>query len=171
MRGQDIISIAITFIVGIFAGAYLYLTGAAAYVTDFVSPVKEKPVEFVIESEAYGSCGETCPSFRVDDDGSYHYLYVPPDATEPVVRKGKLLGYLNNKLHRVITKEELARQAKKTTPGICNYRNGEIDVRYRITLDGKEYVLDSCGTAVDENSPLWRTLSDVWDYLETGVDS
>ena len=168
MRGQDIISIAVTFIVGIFAGAYLYLTGAAAYVTEIVSPVEDKPVEFIIESEAYGSCGEVCPSFRIDNDGSYHYLYVPPAATDPVVRKGKLLGYLNNKLHRVISKATLQQQAKKTTPGICNYQNGGLDVRYRITLAGELYILDSCGTAIDENSSLWRTLSDVWDYLETG---
>ena len=55
-------------------------------------------------------------------------------------------------------------------PAICNSYTDGIDVVYEITLDGKEYTLDSCGTAVEASSRLWEVLSSIWTYFERGIN-
>ena len=56
MKRQDILSILITFTVGLLAGGYLYLTGFAPTVATLEVPSAEKLNELVIESEVYGGC-------------------------------------------------------------------------------------------------------------------
>ena len=171
MKKQELISILITFIAGFLAGVFLYLTGGAA-TNESVSkvPEAEKLSEFTIVSDVYGGCNQAnvCPSFQVLSDGSYRYFHTPPNASEQVLRQGTLPLTLQKELKKVVTATSLSAQSKKITPSLCNSAMDGIDVKYKISLDREEYVIDSCGTAIDDKGQLWTTLGSIWDYFETG---
>lgn len=159
-------SIMITFFVGMFAGGYLYLTGFATILSEFATPDAEKVSQFVIVGDVYGGCQEACPSFQVQYDGSYRYLYTPAVGADQVLRQGVLPTGLHRQLKQVITPLELARQSQEVQPLLCNSYNDGIDVKYTITLDGVVFLLDSCGTSVEAESQLWTVLGDIWTYYE-----
>jgi len=170
MVGQHIISILITFIAGFLAGGFLYLTGGSATKDSKAEvPVAEKLSEFTIVGDVYGGCdlAGVCPSFQVLSDGSYRYYRTPSSGAEQVLRQGTLPLDLQKSLKKVVIPVTLAAQAKKIEPALCNSAMDGIDVKYQITLDGVEYVIDSCGTVVDDKGQLWTTLGAVWDYFET----
>lgn len=166
MKHQDMLSILITFLIGIVAGGYLYLTNFAGLVSKILTPDAEKAAEFVIIADAYGGCRNLCPSFQVTHDGSYRYLYVPSAGEEKIVRQGELPHALRTKLLEVVTKGELVRQSEVIEPSYCESFADGIDVIYEIELDGEKYALDSCGTAVEAKSVLWETLGSIWTYFE-----
>ena len=82
MKKQDILSIVMTFFVGVLAGSYLYIVGFAPTVATLAVPSQEKLDALVIESDVYGGCRDDCPSFQLLGDGSYRYLYTS-DLSEP----------------------------------------------------------------------------------------
>ncbi len=159
-------SILITFVVGVFAGGYLYLVGFAGVESKLTTPTEEKLTEFVIVGDVYGGCREACPSFQIVNY-SYRYLFTPAAGAEQVLRQGTLPLDLRQRLKQALTTVELARQSTKIQPLMCNSYSDGIDVKYTVTLEGKVYILDSCGTAVEAESRLWTTLGDVWTYYET----
>ncbi|MCB9815623.1 hypothetical protein H6785_03555 [Candidatus Nomurabacteria bacterium] len=167
MKKQDLVSILITFAFGVFGGGYLYLTGFAPLENKVSLPDVVALSQFVLVSDTYGGCRDNCPSFQVVNDGSYRYLYVPTDGTGQVVRQGTLPSSIQRKLKSVLDPEKLSAQAESIQPTSCNSFSDGVDVVYDITLAGEQYILDSCGTAVDRNSELWLTLRSIWEYLQT----
>ncbi len=169
MTRQEKLSVLITFVVGFVAGVYLYVTGFAAFLTELTVPdAEEVQGELTIVGDVYGGCRDTCPSFQVLDDGTYRYLYTPAAGADQIVRKGTLSRSQMNDLRSALVDSQLVRQSQKTQPGVCNSYTDGIDVRYEVTLDGNVYVLDSCGTDVDGEGSLWKTLGKIWDSLERG---
>lgn len=152
---------------GVFAGGYLYLTGFAGLAAKLTTPDVEQVSEFVIVGDVYGGCRQTCPSFQVVEDGSYRYLYTPAAGAVQVIREGTLPIELRRQLKDALTHSELARQSQEIQPLLCNSYTDGIDVRYEVTLDGDRYTLDSCGTAVEEESELWSSLGEIWTYYES----
>lgn len=167
VKRQDILSILITFVVGFLVGGYFYLTNVAGFVSKMETPDEKSVSVFVIQADVYGGCRQMCPSFQIQNDGSYHYLYTPAADTPKVVRKGDLPKELEKKVRQAVVIDELQRQSVTIEPALCNSYTDGIDVVYEITLDGVEYSLDSCGTAIDSESELWTTLQSIWDYFET----
>ncbi|NCT01657.1 hypothetical protein GW766_00150 [Candidatus Parcubacteria bacterium] len=167
VKKADQLSILITFSVGFLVGGYLYLTNFAGLVSKIKTPDVETVSEFVIVADVYGGCRNMCPSFQIQDDGSYRYLYTPAAEAEQVIRKGTLSRELQLRLRKAVTSEALLVQSKQITPSFCNSYTDGIDVKYEITLNGVTYSVDSCGTAVEVSSSLWTTLGAVWDFYET----
>lgn len=167
MKKQDILSVLITFAVGLFVGGYLYLTDAAGKISELTIPDAKEVSEFTIVGDAYGGCRDRCPSFQVVSDGSYRYLYSPKTGDEQVLRQGVLPGQLQRQLRTVLTERSLKEQSRSIEPAVCNSYTDGIDVKYAITIDGKEYKIDSCGTTVDGNSQMWITLGSIWDYYQS----
>lgn len=167
MKKADMLSLLVTFCVGFFVGGFLYITEVAPTATVSAVPSKEAVASFSITSEVYGGCRDACPSFRVENDGSYRYFYSPIVGEEPVSRKGSLPSKLQKELHKVLVPAQLTAQAKPKQPVVCNSYTDGIDVSYEIEIDGNKYKLNSCGTTVDGNSALWKKLGEVWDYFET----
>jgi len=166
MKKQDMVSILITFFVGVVAGAYLYLVGYVPTVATLEVPGRERAESLTIESVVYGGCRDACPSFQVLGDGSYRYLYSVAYDEPPVIQSGDITFAMRKDLRRQLTPKALTAQSEVITPAVCNSYSDGIDVRYTITRDGKEYVLDTCGTKVDVDSPLWLSIKKLWDYLE-----
>ena len=167
MRKSDIISILLTLLVGLFSGAYLYLTGFAPIESEVVVPDAEEISQFVIIGDVYGGCRDACPSFQLVGDGSYRFLYAPSIGAEKVLRQGKIPYELNKRLRSVLTESELSKQSQTIQPATCNSYVDGIDVVYEITLNSKTYTVNSCGTAADGESELWVTLSQLWSFFET----
>lgn len=168
MKSQDLLSILITFFVGVVAGAYIFLVGYAPTVAKFEVPNQSEAQSLVIESEVYGSCRNACPAFQLDGH-SYRYLYYTSYDDPPVIKQGSIPFALRRELQKNLTLRALQAQSQPRTPALCGSYEDGIDVQYTITLDGLRYVLDTCGTNVDTNSPLWLSIKKIWDYVE--VDS
>ncbi len=167
MRRQDMTSILITFVVGFFAGGYLYLTHFSKLLAPDNVQSQEEISEFQVVSEAYGRCGDSCPSFQITNDGSYRYQYVTAAGAERQFKTGTMPFNITRNIKNSIDVDDLVRQSQPVEPANCNSYNDGIDVSYTITYDGAEYVLDSCGTAVDGNGELWESLSETWSYFQT----
>jgi hypothetical protein len=166
MSRQDLISVLMTFVVGIAGGFYLYLTGFAPWVNE-ISDIEISPTtQFTIISEVYGGCRDTCPSYQVQHNGTYRYLYTPRAGADQVLRQGTLPIPLQRKLKAALDVAEIIPQTRETTPAMCNSYTDGIDLDYFITIGDTEYVLSSCGTAVNPTGELWTALNEVWDYLE-----
>jgi hypothetical protein len=166
MKKEDFVSIMITFVVGFFIGGYLYTTNTARWVAEVETPDIEELSEFTIVGDVYGGCRSACPSFQLLGDGSYRYLFTPAAGADQVLRQGALPIQMRRNLRKVLTDEALLVQSKSIEPLICNSYTDGIDVKYEITIDSKDYVIDSCGTNVQSESALWVTLGEVWDYFE-----
>ena len=166
MKKQDLLSILITFVAGMLGGVYLYLTGFAPLESKVSLPDAVALAQFTMVSDVYGGCRDTCPSFQLVNDGTYRYLYTPEAGAEKIVRQGTLPITLQRRLKDALSPETLEIQSRAIQPAICNSYTDGIDVLYDITLAGEQYVLDSCGTAVDTNSELWQVFRDIWDYLQ-----
>jgi len=166
MKKPDILSILLTFFLGAMAGAYLYLVGYAPTVATLEVPSQEKAEALVIESDVYGGCRDACPSFQVLGDGSYRYLYSVAYDEPQIIQSGTVPSAMRKDLQKKLTPQALTAQSQQITPAVCSSYSDGIDVRYTITRNGEEYVLDTCGTRVDTDSPLWLSVKKIWDYLE-----
>jgi hypothetical protein len=124
-------------------------------------------MEFTLESAAYGSCGSSCPSYQVLNNGAYTYRYTKTLGSPEEVKQGTVPFTVMRKIKGVLDSGELVAQSQPATLAGCNSRSGGVDIRYKVTFDGAEYVLDSCGTAVDGESELWNGLAEMWNYFKT----
>ena len=169
MKNQEVLSILITLVMGIFAGFYLYIVGFSPLFYFDTTPDQEEIAALTIVGEAYGGCqmSGTCPTFRVANDGSYRYLYTPGVGESQIVREGRLPFALQRELRQAVVPARLASQALPVVPATCNSYVDGIDVRYTVTLAGDTYELDSCGTAVVVSEYPWAALAKIWNHFET----
>jgi hypothetical protein len=164
---DDLISIIVTFVVGFLVGGYLYVGQfAKTYGPDAVA-TEEASREFSITGEAYGSCGDVCPAFQLLKDGTYRYRYSPEINTPAVVREGTLPLDIQRSVKRALDKNALESESETVDAVVCNSSSNGVDIRYKISYEGVEYLIDSCGTAINETGDLWSSLNKIWGYLQT----
>lgn len=171
MKRQDILSICITFGMGIFFGFYVYLAGFAPVTERVSSAIEAVSGDLTITAEAYGGCERVgnCPTYNIASDGSYRHFYTPLGSDEPVVRAGVLPLALQQQLDRHVVRPALEAQSRAVEPVFCESFVDGIDVLYTVTLDDIDFTLDSCGTDVVAESTLWQALSNIWTYFERSV--
>lgn len=168
MKRQDMLSIWFTFAVGFFGGGYLYIAHFSKVVTPDNVPTQAAAESFIIEGESYGGCKTDCPAFQVLGDGSYRYQFATQAGGEKIIKTGTLPLEIQRNVKNVLETETLTTQSQPLKPTDCNsYSDTGIDVRYKVTLDSAEYVLDSCGTTVDGESDVWNGLAQIWNYFQT----
>ena len=90
VKKDDVVSILITLVVGLFLGSYLYVGFFAPRFSVTETSSVQTLDSLTIESEAYGSCGSRCPSFQVIADGTYRFLYYPQGSDTSVIDDGIL---------------------------------------------------------------------------------
>ena len=73
-------------------------------------------------------------------------------------------GNLQRDLGRALNSLQLERQSSPRE-GACRSDTGGRDLRYDITYQGAEYVLDSCRTTVDGQGDVWVALLAVWNHF------
>lgn len=161
MTHQDKISIMITFVVGFVIGGYVYLAGflPTYHLPEAVTP--DAYESFVIVGDSYGACAQTntCLSFQLLDR-DYRAILGSGDEAETV--NGSISGALARKLQRVLTPEVLAANATPLPIPQCHYTETGTDFRMTITLEGKNYTLDTCVSAIEYTGTAWLALTEVW---------
>jgi len=168
MKRQDLLTILITFGMGLFLGFYVYLAGFAPASERVSTAIEEASDSLVITGEAYGGCQRVsnCPTFNVATDGSYRYFYVPLGTDEQVMREGVLPLALQQQLDRFVVQSALEEQSRSIQPVFCESFVDGIDVRYDVSINDVDFILNSCGTDVVAESPTWQALSNIWTYFE-----
>jgi hypothetical protein len=167
MKRQDVLSILITFVVGFFAGGYLYTTHFSKLVSPDSVQSRDEISEFSIVSKTYGGCRDLCSAFQISADGSYRYQFTREAGGEKEILTGVIPRNVLQDIKQRLDVDELVAQSQPINPVRCNSYGDGIDVSYTIAFEGAEYTLDSCGTAVDGDSELWKSLLIAWNYLQT----
>lgn len=167
MTHQDKISILITFVVGLFAGAYLYVTGFA---TTFEPPEASSEniyTQFVITGESYGACQEdhSCLSFQVLENGAYRALLQTKDGGTPLAKEGTIPWSLKRELASTLTAAVLTNESKVRPFPLCKYGEIGTNYRFRITRDQVSYTLDTCTSFMDYEGAAWLTLAKLWNHF------
>ncbi len=168
MKKQDILSIAITFVIGMLAGGYLYLVGFAPQFDKLTGQTASDYNDLVVEGNMYGGFRSgTPPSFQIMKDGSFRYLPLATGDEAVVAKEGVVPGDLWTAVKADLTSSELYLRSQTVTPATCaSYVDG-IDYRYDITLNNVIYMLDTCGTDFTSDSAVALSLEKLWAYFET----
>lgn len=162
---QDTVSIVITFAVGLFAGAYLYLTGFA---TTFEPPQAGESnvyTEFVITAEAYGACDDehACLAFQVLENGAYRAILKAD--TQTYTKEARIPYAIQRELQSLLTPAALVDLSKPQPAPVCAYTG--TNYRFKITRNEVEYVIDTCASAIVYESASWRALAKLWNYMSS----
>lgn len=170
MKGNDILTIFITFIFGLLGGFYFFLTGYAPYVED----VKEKiftsdtstTESLIIVGKEYGGCERSnkCASFQLQHDGTYSYL-----GGSVTVGAIPIQGNLTRNIMADLRQNTLVstlRQASKNTfnENCASYVDG-VDYNYEIVRNGEVFVVDTCKTKLSQYPDLETALTQLWSYV------
>lgn len=167
MRGQDIVAIVGTFILGLFCGWYLYVFGFSLQfneVTEFA-----QGESLVIIGEAYGGCerGGGCASYRIADDGTYRAFPGGVDAVgERVVKEGEVPADWYSDIKKALTKDALETLSEPYRKTNCRSDGDGIEYRYQVQLGEAMYELDTCTTALATDADVRALLQDLFLYME-----
>lgn len=166
-KRHELLSLLITFGVGIVAGGYLYLTGFAPQFEDLSGQTEAVYEDLVIVGEQYG--GDrlgSAPSFQVLNDGTFRYLESAASEDQIIAKEGVVPKALLAAVKKELTPKELESLEQSAPADNCpSYVDG-LDYRYTVTLASVSYKLDSCGTQFTVNSDLGSALDSLWNYFE-----
>ncbi len=167
MKNQDVISIIITFAIGVFAGGYLYLVGFATTFNLPEASTEAIYTKLVIVGESYGECEEDnrCLSFQVLEDGTYRALFDNLDGGEKLVREGTVSSSLMRELKSTLITSTLQAESKILNTPNCYYGSDSTNFRFKVTLDANEYPLDTCLSNINFEGKAWIVLSELWSYV------
>lgn len=167
MHREDWILFILTFVTGLFAGAYTFVVFfKPEYAPDNMPADEIAAQEFSIVGSAYSDTLDGYPSFRVVRDGSYQYFETA--VSEP--RSGSLPFTLLADLKAVATEESLITAESSEGDKECRSENGGVDMEYQVTRDAILYEIDTCFSTLPYESDLFRTFGAIWNYL-TDPDS
>lgn len=168
IKNQDLGIIAVTFIIGLVAGWYLYVVAFAPQFNEYLGQTEAVYDDLVIEGDQYGGFRTgTPPGFQLLKDGSY--TYVPFTAAGTVVepKQGNLPRALLSEVKTLATRSNLSQWAKPEIASNCASMVDGIDYRYEIILNTVVYNLNTCGTALATDQVANDTLDKLWNYFET----
>jgi hypothetical protein len=163
ISGQDKISIVFTFIVGLFAGCYLYLTGFATTFEPPEASTNDVYTQFVITGESYGECSdtETCLAFQLLENGSFRAIY--EGMGEQQTKDSRIPWSLRGDLSSLLTTTYLDEAEESSLSAECRYQG--TNYRFEITREGEVFLLDTCSSAIDYESLEWRALATLWNHM------
>lgn len=163
ISAQDKISIILTFLMGLVAGGYLYLTGFATTFEPPEASVADVYTQFVITAESYGQCenDDTCLSFQVLQNGSFRAIYDGQADAGP--KDGRIPLSMRGDLYDTLTPAVLASASRTSARANCQYEG--TNYRFEITRDEVEYVVDTCSSAISYESEEWAVLAKLWNYM------
>lgn len=168
MKTQDIISILITFAIGVVAGVYLYIIGFSALFPWLETSDNEQYAGLVIQGESYGECDTqaVCMEFQVLSNGQYRALLdIDSKGKTNAVKEGRLPRPLLRTLLTELNTAALEESIQTLPVMECKYGVAGTNYRFAITRDTVTYRLDTCSTDIDYDGPLWASLRDLWNHL------
>lgn len=170
MRGSDYFLIGLTFLTGIFAGVYVYVTGFAP---DYVyKPLtKTEDIAFALDGQMYGGCERAlkrCARFSLQDSRAYNYDPAQMRNTKP---PKVIEGVLDRKAFNSLLEEVKQTQLNSftTVANSCASASDGSDYRYRLVYQGQEYFFDTCGSTFGD-SRLAAVFSGLWLEVATSTN-
>ena len=159
MKPDEIITLLLTFLTGVFVGVTLYvMVFAPQYEADEVGGKSQ----FAIVGELYGGCQRTqdgCPSFRLTDDRTYQFLIGGEK------RDGRLPSSVTTPIFNALTEYRLQTYAAPLERDNCQSYVDGVDYRYDITLEHTRYVIDTCRTSFARDSELQQLFLEAWRHM------
>jgi hypothetical protein len=156
-----------TFITGMFAGAYMYVTSFAPdYQQSDVEVLSE--IDFKLQGQMTGGCQMigVCPSFVLNENRTYEYVpQYQLQAGGPETVEGKLDTESFKALVEKVRGANMEILTTKNSLNCDSYVDG-IDYNYRLTHEGEVYELSTCGMNF-KNSGLDGAFSPLWGRLAT----
>jgi len=160
-----------TFITGMFAGAYLYVTSFAPdYQQSDVEEISE--IDFKLQGQMSGGCqmSGVCPSFVLSQNRTYEYVpHYRLQEGEPDMVTGKIDTESFKALVEKVRGANMEILTKENSLNCDSYVDG-IDYNYRLTHEGEVYELSTCGMNF-KNSELDKAFSPLWEQLATSSAS
>ncbi len=162
---QDMLSILITFVVGFVAGVYVYLVGFKPQVDRLQSQFEAPEQALEIVGEQYGGLRETTPpSFQITARNAYRFIPSAPLGVVVEPRSGELPAAWRRPLRPYLNTTTLTAAATPRQDSCASHVDG-IDYRYRITLAGEVFVVDTCTTRLLSEPGLATALANLWSYF------
>ncbi len=169
MRGTDAVLIVLTFLTGVFAGVYLYITVFAPDYGSKESGVEDtSAISFQLQGEAFGGCrmtGGDCGSFTLKENRSYTYRAGGTDETKTGYVSRITLGAVMDAVEEGQT--SLERFMLPGTTSCVSAADG-IDYRYRLIYDGETYDFSTCGTRFTD-SALAAAFVELWGTFDASA--
>jgi len=168
MKKQDVLTLLITFIVGIIIGVYLFFAGFAPQFLAHNGATDTTYSDFSFSGEVYGGCsrGDACPSFQVLKDGSFSYLPIGASGGNSAIN-GNLSKSLMQEFQTKFTNANLEMASRSIEATTCDSYLDGMDYHYQVTLKTVVYNLDTCGTDFLVTSDMGATLEKLWSYFAT----
>ena len=165
---QEKILLVTTFLIGMVAGWYLYITAFAPQFNEFMGNTVAIYEDLVLIGDQYGGIRVgSAPSFQVLKDGSYNYVTNSDTSESEQHHSGTLPSGLWSEVRSVLTTTRLTELARPLSAGNCASMADGIDYKYEITLQSVPYTLDTCSTYLAHDTVAKAALLKLWDYFET----
>ncbi len=170
MKGSDLVLIGLTFLTGVFAGAYLYITVFAPAYGQKPEVVAVDETDFLLSGETYGSCETTdsCASFVLNENRHYEFTALTPGSEEADEVAGSVTADVFTELEETIATTELSAIDRSRTR--CVGDSETAAYRYRLIYEREEYFFDTC-TDVFRSSALARSFENLWPLVATSSGS
>lgn len=167
MTKKELFFLILTFIVGICAGMYTYVTFFKPEFDKDTVPREERVARvFSVIGDQYGGCATDCPSFRILADGTLEYKAT----LENDVIKADIPDRIYTNIEAAVKNADLKGASESTSKSACpSAATGGLGYRYTVTYLDAIHELDSCATVFGINSPLGMALSDVWYFIENDL--
>jgi hypothetical protein len=168
MTHQDRFSIIITFVIGIFVGGYLYLTGFLPTYHLPEAMTQDAYEGLVLIADSYGACQveDTCLSFQLLPDRSFTAVVGVGSASytrKDDVSRGGMSSFL-----KAVSPAALSTNSQPLAEYSCRYNGPEAtNFRFQVTYGGKNYVIDTCQSQIDYQGALWLSLVGI--YREVAI--
>jgi len=174
MKFNDWVVFAITFVMGILTGMYLFFT---VFVPEYVHNedlsvlVDDKKDSVQISAERYGGCDrtQTCSGFSLTGDRQYRYQPGTIRSVEAAIETGDIPRSLMHYVVSALEKTDLREEAAPVQQTCASWVDG-IDVRYSVIIDSREYILDTCISKFDSTSELGQALNELFVYMNAPED-
>jgi hypothetical protein len=150
---SQLLGIAITFVVGLFSGWYLYIFGFSMQFKIFDLQTNMFYDDFAIVGEEYGGCsmaGGNCPSFQLLADGSFRYAPGLGGDNGQGIIVGTMPKELVDELNEVADEENLEQASALVEKDDCD-------------------LLDTCRTDLDSNRNLKNSIDEIWNYFRNNT--
>lgn len=148
-----------------------FLTGVIVYIQTNTGEEGDGSIESIakgiaITASLYGGCERIgCPSYRIEDDGSYIYIIWTNEGNE--VRYEDTLSDKQLAVLKTQMKEtDFERLIDTEFTGTCPITFDGPAYEYTLEYRGERYELDSC-IEVLEGEPLFTTLSEYFTIFDT----
>lgn len=164
MTGKLYFILGSSFVMGMLAGGYLYLTVfAPEYKSGITTSEAIDKDATVIAGRMYGACEESdsCSSFKLIENGSYSYL----QSTDAELIKGKLKSSFTDPYFALVGSKTFFNDAKLISSQVCTFNKNGNNYAYDVTFNGETYALDTCGTAFANDMRLQSHFHTAWEAI------